>query len=218
MSILSIIGGLLGGLKFGKESFSRTSKIDTEAESQDLDPEMLKILNNLFAGQVGGKGFGNAQDAFGGRLAQLMGKAGEKEFDVNAFASGITKQATAGAQLDLESQINGMLSKSGSSEGGNSMNALLANKLRNVTAANLAGITSQATATGEGIRQSQQAQITEGIGAMGGALSQNILQLIMATRGASQRGKSKTTEVTSGKGKNSSFGGFDFSKIFGGGE
>lgn len=208
--VLDVIAGVLGGLGglFGKkskssESFERFTDSTTEAETQDLSPELLTMLEGLFKDQVGGGKFEAGGDALSSRLNQLLDQSKAPQFDVNAFASGITEQATAGAQLDLESTINDILSASGSSETGNSMSALLANRLRNQTAANLAGISSGAVATGEGIRQAQQQQITEGILGLGTSLSDQILQLIQTTRGAKNIGTSTTKEHTKGTGSSS---------------
>lgn len=205
--MLEVIGGILGGLGglFGKksksnESFEKHSEVTTEAENQDLSPELLKMLEGLFLGNVGSGNFEQAGDAMSTRLDQIMAQTKQPSFDVGGFAKGITEQATAGAQLDLESQINNILSTSGSSESGNSMSALLANRLRNTTAANLAGISAEATATGEGIRQSQEKLATESIMGLSGGLSDQILSLIQSTRGASNKGKSKSIEDTKGKG------------------
>ena len=204
---MEIIAGLLGGLGklFGtkskqSEDFEKHSTVTTDASTQDLSPELLKSLESLFTGQVGGTGFSDATSAINNRLGQLTAQAAQPQFDVSGFAKGVTDQATAAAGLDLESTINGILSQSGISEGGGSMNALLANKLRNQTAANLAGVNAQATATGEGIRQSQQQGLTQGISTLGTNLAGSILDLIKSTRGASNTGTSKSVEDTKGKG------------------
>jgi len=198
--ILGALGGIFGDKSKQNESFVRDSTTKTNASAQDLSPELLKSLESLFQSQVQGPGFGQAQDAISARLAQLSTQANAPQFDVAGFAKGITDQATAAAGLDLESNINSVLSGSGASEGGNSMNALLANKLKNQTAANIAGISQQATATGEQIRQGQQGQITAGIQGLSSTLSNAILDLIKSTRGASNTGKSESVEHTEGSG------------------
>lgn len=204
LDILTGVAGALGGL-FGKknkqsESFESTTNSEAEASSQDLSPELLKTLEALFQSTVGGGGFQKSGQAMSSRLDQILAQAQAPQFDVSGFSKGIVDQAVAGAGLDLESGINDILMGSGMSEGGSSMSALLANKLRNQTAANLGGIASEATATGEGIRLAQQGQITEGIAGLSGGLSDQILQLIQSTRGASNTGKSKSKEHTKGKG------------------
>lgn len=209
--MLGAIGGILGGIGslFGDkskstQSFSRDSTTTTNATAQDLSPDLLKSLEALFKGQIGGSGFSDSTGAIDTRLKQLSQQALQPQFDVAGFASGISRQAEAAAGLDLESSINGMLSASGGSEGGNSMNALLANKMRNTTAANLAGISSQATATGENIRQTQQNSITSGIQGLGGTLADQLLKLIQGTRGASNTGQSTSHEKTKGTGTDTS--------------
>lgn len=207
-----ILSGILGGLGglFGNkssESYVRDSRTDTTAEYQDLDPELLKALNGLFMSSMGSGGFEMGTDSMMSRLGQLNEQAKAPQFDVEKFAKGIMDQATAGAQLDLESGIHGAGSATGGSASGNSMAALLANKVQNQTAANLAGIGSEATATGEQIRQAQQGQLTEGIMGLSSGLSQQLLALIGATRGASTRGKSTSIEHTEGRGTSKSGGG-----------
>lgn len=203
MDFLGGIGSLLSGLFGGKkenQSFERHSTTESSASAQDLSPDLLKALETLFTSTIGNGQFQQSGNAISGRLDQLTNQSKLPDFDVAAFAKGITDQATAGANLKLDSDINSILSKSGTTESGNSMNALLANKLRNETAANLAGITQQATASGEAIRQSQQSQITQGIQGLAGSLSDQILKLIQSTRGASTTGTSKSKEDTKGTG------------------
>lgn len=203
LSIIGGVGSLLGGLFGGGDNEQKTDMTTTshsEATAQDLADPLLQQLKELFTSVVGSGQFTQAGNAVAGRLGQLTDQSKQPQFDVNAFAKGITDQATANAGLDLESSINGLLSKSGTTESGNSMNALLANKLRNQTAANLAGISQQATATGEGIRESQQGQITQGIQSLGSTLASQILALIQQTRGAENKGVSdtKTHQVGTG--------------------
>lgn len=196
--------GLFSSSASSTEEFEKHSTVKTNAAAQDLSPELLKMLEGLFKSTLSNGQFQQSGNAISSRLEQLLAQAKQPQFDVSGFAKGITDQATAGAGLQLESDINGLLSKSGTTESGNSMSALLANKMRNVTAANLSGISSQATATGEQIRQAQQGQITEGIQGLGTSLSDQILKLIGTTRGASQTGQSTSVEDTKGKSKTTS--------------
>lgn len=220
--MFELLGGLLGGIGglFGKksktdQSFERTSDTTSDASSTDkatgtdLSPALLASLEGMFQNVVKGGGFQTANNALSGRLSQLVNQSKQPAFDATGFAEGITRQAGAMAGLDLESSINGILSASGTTESGNSMSALLANKLRNQTASNLAGISANARATGEGIRQSGEKLITDSISGLAGGLEQGILGLIQSTRGAStsgtqtSTGTAKTTEVTKGKGNES---------------
>lgn len=209
--MLGQIGGLLSSLFGGSSSsggsFNSTTNSTTKASSQDLSPDLLKSLEGLFKGQVGGTGFNDATSAASGRLKQLVDQSKAPQFDVAGFAKGVTDAATSGAQLDLESGINGMLSKSGITESGNSMGALLANKMRNATAATLGGVNAQAMATGEGIKEQQQTNITKGINDTGSTILQSILDLIAKTRGASNTGTSTTDSKTTGSESSSTKGG-----------
>jgi hypothetical protein len=201
LGILGSLGGLFGGNKkqTQHESWNEWKENWSKADSQDLSPELLKSLEGLFMKQMNSGQFESGTNAIQGRLEQLMKQSQDPQFDVDKYASGIRDQATSAAQLDLESGINSMLSQAGVSEGGNSMNALMANKMRNTTAANLGGVFSQAYGEGEQIRQAQQGQLTEGIQGLGGSLVESMLGLIGATRGASQTGKSQTLEHGWGK-------------------
>jgi len=198
--IAGILGGLFGGGGSSSQSFEKHSTTKTDATTTDLSPDLLKQLEDLFKSSVGSGNFQTSSNALVDRIKQLSTAAQKPEFDVAGFAKGVTDQASAAAGLDLESAINGLLSKSGVTESGNSMNALLANKLRNQTTANIAGVNAQATATGEGIRSSQSNTLTQGIQNLSATLSQQILQLIQGTRGATATGTSTSKEDTVGKG------------------
>lgn len=207
--MLGLIGGLLGGLGglFGNDEESESTTTEnfevdrdsnTKAWGKDLNDELLAQLEKLMGTQVGSGQAEMASGALATRLQQLLAMSEEKGFDVNTYRDGVMKQAVAGARLDLESNLNGLMADVGSSTGSNSMAALLENRMRNMTAANLAGINSEATATGEGIRLEQQKAITEGINASSGNLASQIMAIIQATRGASQRGESVTKEHSEG--------------------
>lgn len=197
--LLSGLGGLFGGGGSEEtEDYEEFTDSTTTASSQDLSPELLKSLESLFQTTLGSGQYEASSTAMSTRLQQLMDQANRPEFDVSSFAKGVTDQGVAAAGLDLESSINEMLGSAGVSEGGNSMSALLGNKMRNVTAANVSGISANATATGEQIRQAQQGQITEGIAGLSGQLQDAVIQMIQSTRGATQTGTSRTQEHTKG--------------------
>lgn len=205
--MLNLIGGLLGGIggMIGNkskqtESFEKTTDSTTTANSQDLSPELLKSLEGLFSTILGSGGFEQATGAIGDRLSQMQDRAGQDPFDSVGFAEAITARAAKDAGLALDSSINSLLSSSGGSASGNSMNALLSNNIRNQTARELAGIGAEARATGEGIELQEQTALTESIMGLGTSLTDQILGLIAATRGASKTGESKTHEVSKGTG------------------
>lgn len=207
--MLNLIGGLLGGLggMFGEEQTTHTV---TDAEGQDLPDAQLKMLMDLFNSIVGNGTFGQANAALSGQLGRVENEALRVPFQAEAFAEDITKQASAAAGLDLESAVNNIISSNGGGgESGNSMTALLGNKVRNQTAANLGGIAAQARATGEGIRQSQFKSNTDNIRGLSGDLTSQILGLIQMSRGAYKKAHSETTATTEGGGGIGGFlGGF----------
>jgi type VI protein secretion system component VasK len=108
-------------------------------------------IDNLFAG------LGSDRAS----IESGMGKM--NEFDPVAYVNGIMQAARSDASSNLDQSLNTMFSNVGGTEGTNSMAALLSNRARNATAANLAGINSQAqAAAGDQVRQN----FTAGQGAM----------------------------------------------------
>lgn len=103
-------------------------------------------------------GLGAAKDTIGAGVGSLAG------FDPNAFVTGIVQQAASQQQNQLSTAINGAIDTVGGGQNSNSMTALLANKMTQDSAANLAGITSNATATAEDI-------LRQNLGAQTGAMS-----------------------------------------------
>jgi len=130
-------------------------------------------------------------------LNQVKQMAAAPEFDVSGYVNGIAAAAGAATQGDLESRINSILSATGSSETGNSMSALLGNRLRNDATATLAGIVSQATAQGEQIKEQQQASLTEQIGGLANDLSAHLTNLLQAGAGARQETTGTSATVDS---------------------
>jgi len=167
-----------------------TESSKTVGQTTNYSSDVLASLDALLTQQLGaGNGVGSAQqasDALAGRLQQIQELAAKPAFDVEGYASGITEAATAATQNDLDSRINSILSATGSSESGNSMSALLGNKLRNDAAANLAGISANARATGEQLATQQQQSITDQIGNLSGGLSSQLINLLGAAKGGAQ--------------------------------
>lgn len=174
----------------------------TTGTTTNYSSDVLASLDSILTQQMGaGGGVSTAQqasDALAGRLQQLQATANQPAFDVNGYVSGITEAATAATQNDLDSRINSILSATGSSEGGNSMSALLGNKLRNDAAANLAGISSNARAQGEQIRMAQEQSTTVQLGELAGGLNAGLVNLLGAARGGQQATTGAATAVTTG--------------------
>lgn len=157
-----------------------TTSTGSEQQSQTslgFSEELMGELNALLGATIqGGGGITAGQQALQNRLNAVQGNG----FDVDDFVSGVMKSATQTAKGALESGINGIESSIGGSTSGNSMAALLANRMRNEAASNLAGIESQARATGAGIRAQESTELTN----LAQAGGQGTLQLIQALMGA----------------------------------
>lgn len=200
-------GAILGGLKgilslFGGGGSTSEFSYEKDQWSQQYSDELLGKFEALMGSGLDSGQFEKGQEAIGGRLDQIIAASNQPEFNVEDFTKGITSQATAATKAGLESSVNGILSSTGASEGGSSMAALLAGRMRQDAADNLAGITSQARATGEGIKRAEQESLTTQIGNLGGTLSQQILALLNTGKGAYAKGhaEGKGTSDTSGKG------------------
>jgi hypothetical protein len=199
---LGSIGATLSSAFFGKDKKSSTSSTTQSTNShtdstssstrqygeQQFNDEILGELEGLLSGQLGKAG--ETTDFAKTRLEQLSDRASAPMFDSEKYAEEVTGQAASAAGLDLDSTINSILSQTGTSETGNSMSALLANKLRNQTAANLAGVNASARSTGEQIRLAQENSLTSGIQGLSDSVSNQILALVSGVKGARSAGTS----------------------------
>ncbi len=159
---------------------SNTSKSGVQ---QNLSDETYAGLEGLLANSFASGATQQAQGSIQDRLAQITSRAG-REFDVDAFVSGVSRAAASQTQMDLESRINTMLSDAGGSETGNSMAALLGNRVRNDAAATFAGVVSEATMAGEQMRTAQEESTTNQIGQLSGDISNSLTALLDASKGA----------------------------------
>lgn len=136
----------------------RVSSAGSETQIQTrLNEQLLGGLESLLGTLVGGGGgaLGAGQTA----IQQRIGGLGNNTFDVEGFVSGIMTDAQSRSRSGLESDINGLASSVGGTGAGNSMVALLNQRLRDDSAANLAGVQAQATAQGEAIRGRQSEEL-----------------------------------------------------------
>jgi hypothetical protein len=76
------------------------------------------------------------------------------------------------------------------------MTALLENRLRNDTAANLAGVRAGAVSTGEQIRQAEESRLTAGIQGLSDSLANQVLSLVTQGRGARTAGTTTSEEAS----------------------
>ena len=202
--LASAIGGLFGKKSKSSETFERDSTVTQNATAQDLSDPLLQALEALFQSSLESGGVQQGQAALGAQLERVLAQAAGPEFDVNSFVNNVMAAATSGAQLDLESSTNKLLSDAGgASATGNSMAALLANRLQNNTASALAGAGAEARATGEGILRANRESSTNQVAGLSDGLIQSILGVVEQTRGASTKGSSTTVEKTKGKGNSS---------------
>lgn len=112
-------------------------------------------------------------------------------FNADAFIQGVMQQAQAQQQSQLDQSINGLIDTIGGTPQSNSMSALLAGKLTNESAANLAGIRSQATGQAEDIMR-------QNLGAQAGAMASVndlIPAIIQAFKGGNVTGTSVAEEI-----------------------
>lgn len=117
-------------------------------------------------------------------------------FDKSEFVEGGYRAAESRATDDLETGLNGMIDRIGARDDQNSMAMLLANRARNDTAANLAGVRSNLIGQAEGI-----ARENFGADLAGQANSQGFLgNLLEALKGgsASTTGAIQTSESSTG--------------------
>jgi len=199
MGLFSGIGKALGGIFATSTTTSSkaASKSTTAGEQTDLPPELLASLRSLFQNTVGGDAGAAVQSAGVNRLNSLNG------FNPEQFANDVSNQAAVEAGLNLESSVNDVLSRAGGGNG-SSQAALITNRLRNNTAATLAGTRAAARATGEQIA-------TQGIGQASGDLNQLLATIIQGTRGSSVSGKLTEDATQTGKAtskNNPGLGGF----------
>jgi hypothetical protein len=116
------------------------------------------------------------------------------DFDADAFVKGVTDSARTAAMYKLDSDINATVSATGGSTSGNSAAALLANRLRNETGANLAGINANARGTAAQIESGLQANRVQSITGITDSVDKSLTSLLAALRGAETQQDTKSVE------------------------
>lgn len=163
----------------------------TTGTSSRLDSGTLGALTDQIKGLMQASQIGSAIDT--NRLMEVAGTP--DSFDPQAFVSGIMSQATSSADIGLESGMNANAEESGAGAGSNSAVALLNNKLKNATVANLAGINASATGAAQDIVRNNETAKTGEIASLTSGLDQNVQQLL-STLVSSQETQ---TQVQSGQ-------------------
>lgn len=164
-----------------------------------LDSTTQGLLTDKVRQLLASAGGGNA--AVDQQLSALN-QPGGQAFDADQFVTGIMAQATATAGQNFDSNMGKVKARTGAAADTNSAAALLENKLRNETAANLAGVRSSATATAADINRSQQEsktnQVTQLAGTQAGGLQALIGSLLNAGEQSTVNTNNNTTGQTSG--------------------
>lgn len=163
--------------------------------TQNLSGDVLAQLEAAIKSNLGGN-TNAAATSMGNRLNQLNQMAAQPGFNVNEFIRGISDQARASQQSQLDSSINGMMSQLGGTTDSNSMAALLANRMQGDAAANLAGISANAALQGSQLATAQQESLTQQIGSVSSGLTQQITALLDAAKGAQQATTGQTNTQT----------------------
>jgi len=111
--------------------------------------------------------------------SQVLGPGGDRQvisnqiegldFDVNSYVANTMQAARADASSNLDDTLGQLFSRIGGGEGTNSAASLLANKARNLTASNLAGIEANARKTGAEILQGNLNSSSSALAQSGGA-------------------------------------------------
>ena len=184
LGVGSLLSGLFGGGSNAQKSETTNETITSNKQGQQYSDAILTQLENLLGNVLGGDWFSTAQSGLSGRLEQVQTQAARPAFDVDAFVNDTMQRASSAAQFDLESGLNKLFSATGTSEGDNSMTALLSNRLRTDTAANMAGIAAQARSTGEQILSQQQQGLTSEVSTLSNSMVNQILGLLDVGKGA----------------------------------
>lgn len=174
------------GATSGTSSQTTTGTQQQTQTSQLLSDSILSALE-----QSSLRALTAAETPQGPQIGELNG------FNIGDFVSQGYQAAASQQQAQLEQSVNGLFDSVGGTASGNSMAALLANRLRGDAAANLAGVQANLTAQGnqilrENIGQSVAAQVAQ---------QQFVTQLLAQLRGgvATTTGTGQTTEATRGQ-------------------
>lgn len=133
---------------------------------------------------------GGLEGAVSGLLAQILdpntgdrammnrGISAMGDFDVDSYVNGTLMQARATQGTALDELLGSVFSRVGGVEGNNSASTLLANRARNDSAANLAGVEAQARATGADLVRKNLESMTGAVGQMGAQLLPQIAAIL----------------------------------------
>lgn len=177
-----------------------SSNASQSNNSRQFSDNMLQVLELVTKDSLGSAASGSS--ALRDRLDDVS--SNPVNFDSDSFIRGVMDAANSTVKNKLTSDINGVVSSTGGSTSGNSASALLASRLTNDAASNLAGVRASAGAQAAEIqsnldqsRTSQLTSITQGMDA-------TLTSLLSALKGGetqtdvSGKQNEATTQKTSG--------------------
>ncbi len=193
------------GTQAGVESTSSTGTSNTTNQSTGSSATTQQQQQTTSAsGKTTQQSFSDAlASGIEGSIQGLLGDLGSTasslnpgiealgNFNADQFVQGVMEQARVQQQSQLDQSINGLVDAIGGTPQSNSMSALLAGKLTNESAANLAGIQSQATEESQKILQGN-------LGAQASAMSSVndlIPAIISAFKGGNVTGTSLEEQI-----------------------
>lgn len=194
------------GSTVGNESSStQTRTVGSESSrgvttNLGFNSEIMSKLNTLLGGAVSDGSRGIASKGLTDRMLQLNAQSRQPGFNAGAFAGAVSRQANNKTQDVLEGSLNGLIGQTGGTEKGNSMAALLGNRLRNDAATEMVGNTAAARAQGEEIARANQQSLTGQMSQIGGDIMGSLTNLIQSLNGA------QGTQVTNQQATNTQSG------------
>lgn len=200
--ILPILSGIGSGLSAGagSESTTESQMESTTTGSSNIDRteysgKILKALEGLFSKNAMKKNMKLSTSTLQKQLRQVENSP---NFNITKYVNGIMEQAnnTVGRSADIAMNLEE--ADTGGTQGTNSMAALLGNKIATDSAAQLAGIKSEATAKGNEIKQSQIDSETANTIGLTGQLNKTFTDYLALLRGARTNQQQQTTEHTEG--------------------
>lgn len=206
------IGSLFGGNKKSETQNTNTNESGTQDSaartlSSGVEDSLTKFLQNLSGGALK-----KSTDSLTGEVDKITGNP--IEFDPVAYVKGITEKADADLDEGLSKNLNALFSGIGSNSGGNSMAALLENKMRRQNATESAGIKQTATAQSVGIQDQLRSSEAGELVGINNQLGKLFETLIGGVKGAvvTEFTSSKKNSSGTGKSESSSIG-FDGSNL-----
>jgi hypothetical protein len=170
---------------------TKGSQVSTQQTAgQTTQDQTTKSFSDVILSALEGSTLGAIQAANSAKVDT------SNDFDADAFVSGGMASAAASQQAQLEQSLNGLFDASGGTASGNSMSALLANRLQGDANASLAG--QRATLAGQAAQIQNQNIQTELAGA--NQVQGYAAQLLAALKGGTQAttGVQATTQSQTG--------------------